>query len=160
MAHQQIGEILKVIQYLKECFIGFLIILLSGFLTNKAMAYSPKQIECITRNVYHESRGEGTRGMLAVAYVTLNRAKSGEFPSTPCGVVFQAHQFSWVRNRPAVKDKDQYEEVKQLVKGVVDGKYRDVTNGALYFNSLHKKPSGMDCTVRIGNHSFYKPRGD
>lgn len=157
MAHQQIGEILK---YAKD-FIIMSIIILSGLLfASKANAYSPKQLECIARNVYHESRGEGTKGMLAVAYVTLNRAKSGDFPSTPCEVVFQANQFSWVRNRPNVKDKDQYEEVKQLVKGVVDGKYKDVTNGALYFNSLHKKPRGMDCTVRIGNHSFYKPRGD
>ena len=157
MAHQQIGEILK---YAKD-FIIMSIIVLSGLLfTSKAHAYSPKQIECIARNVYHESRGEGTKGMLAVAYVTLNRAKSGKFPSTPCEVVFQANQFSWVRNRPAVKDKDQYEDVKQIVKGVVDGKYKDVTNGATYFHARAIKPkwsNRMDCTAKIGNHVFYKP---
>lgn len=128
---------------------------------NNAYAYSPQQIDCIARNVYHESRGEGKRGMLAVAYVTLNRVKSGDFRSTPCGVVFQAHQFSWVRNKPAVKDYEQYREVKQLVKEVVAGQHKDVTNGATYFHTRFIKPSWshkMNCTARIGDHVFYKPK--
>ena len=158
----QIGEILKLTQYLKECFIGFLIVLLSSFLANKALAYNPKQIDCIARNVYHESRGEGIKGMLAVAHVTLNRAKSGKFPSTPCGVVFQSNQFSWVRNKPVVRDQEQYSEVKQLVKEVVAGQHKDVTNGATYFHTRSIRPywsNKMNCTARIGNHVFYKPKG-
>lgn len=131
-------------------------------LQTKANAYSPQQIDCIARNVYHESRGEGTKGMLAVAHVTINRVKSGRFASTPCGVVFQAHQFSWVRNRPKIQDQEQYKEVKQLVKGVVEGQYRDVTGGATYFHTRSIRPywsNKMNCTARIGNHVFYKPKG-
>ena len=142
---------------------AFLIFISSSiFLSSKAQAYSQSQMECIAKNVYHESRGEGVKGMVAVAYVTINRAKSGKFPSTPCGVVFQAHQFSWVRNKPRIEDKEQYGEIKQLVKEVVNGQHRDVTGGATYFHTKQIRTrwsNSMSCTARIGNHVFYKPKG-
>ena len=65
--------------------------------------------------------------------------------------------FSWVKHNPKIKEKEQYERAKRLAQEVVDGKHKDASKGALYFNSLHKRPKGTVCTVRIGGHSFYKP---
>jgi len=118
---------------------------------------SKAQIECLSKAAYFESKGESDAGMLAVIHTTLNRVKDARFPKTICGVVYQKSQYSWVKHNPKVKEKEQYERAKRLSQEVVDGKHKDVSRGALYFNSLHKQPRGTVCTVRIGGHSFYKP---
>ena len=118
---------------------------------------SKAQIECLSKAAYHEAKGESDKGMLAVIHTTLNRVKDNRFPKTVCGVVYQKSQYSWTKYNPKVKEQEQYARAERLAKEVVDGKHKDNTQGALYFNSLHRKPSGTVCTVRIGGHSFYKP---
>ena len=122
-----------------------------------AIKYSENEMECLSLNTYFESKGESDAGMLAVIHTTLNRVKDARFPNTICGVVYQKCQYVWVKHSPKVKEKDQYERAKRLAQEAVEGKHRDTSRGALYFNSLHRKPSGTVCTVRIGGHSFYKP---
>ena len=63
---------------------------------------SPKaklQVECLAQNMYFESGHESEKGQIAVGMVTMNRVKSGEYPTTICGVVKQkvksTCQFSW-----------------------------------------------------------------
>lgn len=124
---------------------------------SQTQTLSKAQLECLSRVAYHESKGESDAGMLAVIHTTLNRVKDNRFPKTVCGVVYQKSQYSWVKNNPKVKEKEQYERAERLAKEVVAGKHKDNTKGALFFNSLHHKPSGTVCTVRIGGHSFYKP---
>ena len=119
--------------------------------------HDSKQVECLTRVIYHESRGQGEKGMIAVAFTTLNRVKDSRFPKTICGVVFEKHQYSWTKHNPPIKEKDAYEEAKQVALEVIKGKHRDMTKGSLYFNSNHSQPRGTICTIRIKNHSFYKP---
>ena len=118
---------------------------------------SKQQLECLSKAAYFESKGESDAGVLAVIHTTLNRVKDARFPNTICGVVHQKSQFSWTKHNPKIKEKEQYERAKRLAQEAVDGKHRDTSRGALYFNSLHKRPKGTVCTVRIGNHSFYKP---
>ena len=118
---------------------------------------SNSQIECLSKAAYHEAKGESDKGMLAVIHTTLNRVKDNRFPKTVCGVVYQKSQYSWTKYNPKVKEQEQYARAERLAKEVIDGKHKDNTKGALYFNSLHRKPSGTVCTVRIGGHSFYKP---
>ena len=125
--------------------------------SSQVQKLSKAQIECLVRNTYFESKGESDAGMLAVIHTTLNRVKDARFPSTICGVVYQKSQYSWVKHNPKVKEKDQYERAKRLAQEAVEGKHKDTSRGALYFNSLHKQPKGTVCTVRIGGHSFYKP---
>jgi spore germination cell wall hydrolase CwlJ-like protein len=48
-----------------------------------------KQLTCLAQNIYYEARSEEFDGKVAVAQVTLNRANSGKFPDTICGVVHQ-----------------------------------------------------------------------
>ena len=124
---------------------------------SQTQTLSKAQLECLSKVAYHESKGESDAGMLAVIHTTLNRVKDYRFPKTVCGVVYQKSQYSWVKNNPKVKEKEQYERAERLAKEVVAGKHKDNTKGALFFNSLHRKPSGTVCTVRIGGHSFYKP---
>ena len=64
--------------------------------------------------------------------------------------------FYWTKHNPKIKEKEQYERAKRLSQEVVDGKHIDNTRNALFFNSLHKQPKGTVCTIRIGNHSFYR----
>ena len=119
--------------------------------------YDHKQIECLTRNTYEEARGEPEKGKVAVIYTVLNRTKDNRFPSKPCAVIHSKGQFEWVGKSKSVKEHSTYQETKELVLEVLSGKHRDPTQGSLYFNSHHRQPKGTRCTIRIGNHSFYKP---
>ena len=125
--------------------------------SSQVQKLSKAQIECLSKAAYHEAKGESDKGMLAVIHTTLNRVKDNRFPKTVCGVVYQKSQHSWTKHNPKIKEKEQYERAKRLAQEVVDGKHKDNTRNALYFNSLHKQPKGTVCTTRIGGHSFYKP---
>src|SRR5215475_10421449 len=57
-----------------------------GLFDEKSRAKSEK---CLAEAVYFEARGEAVRGQIAVAQVILNRAFSGKYPDTVCGVVYQ-----------------------------------------------------------------------
>ena len=118
---------------------------------------SKAQVECLSKAAYFEAKSESDAGMLAVIHTTLNRVKDVRFPKTVCGVVYQPSQYSWTKHNPKIKEKEQYERAKRLSQEVVDGKHKDNTRNALYFNSLHQRPRGTICTTRIGGHSFYKP---
>ncbi len=52
-----------------------------------------RQIDCLARNLFFESRNEGEVGMRAVGAVTLNRV--GKYGSSICNVVYRHKQFSW-----------------------------------------------------------------
>jgi len=125
---------------------------------SQTQTLSNRQIECLALNTYHESRGDGEKGMLATIFVVLNRTKDRRFPSTPCKVIAQPNQFSWYGKGKTIKEPEMYDKAKRLAQEVVDGKHKDNTRNALFFNSLHKQPKGTVCTVRIGGHSFYKPK--
>ena len=48
-----------------------------------------KEQRCLAEAVYFEARSEPEEGQAAVAQVVLNRMKSGLYPSSICGVVYQ-----------------------------------------------------------------------
>lgn len=121
-----------------------------------AKGYDSIQTKCLAQNAYHEARGEGEKGMLGTIFVVLNRTKDSRFPSTPCKVIAQKNQFVWWGKGKTIKDPKAYDKAKQLVHEVLEGKYEDVTFGAIYFNAHHKSPKNSKFTVRIGNHSFFK----
>jgi spore germination cell wall hydrolase CwlJ-like protein len=55
-----------------------------------------RELRCLAEAIYFEARGEPERGQLAVGRVIINRAESGRYPDSICGVVYQnAHK----RNR-------------------------------------------------------------
>ena len=93
---------------------------------------SAEERECLARNVYFEARSETIAGQVAVAWVTLNRMESPNFPDTICGVVHQARtdsngnplrnqcQFSWYCDGKSDRIRNQraWEDV-QLITDVV-----------------------------------------
>ena len=46
-----------------------------------------KSVECLAMNMYHEARGQGTAGLLAVSSVVMNRVADERFPNNICGVI-------------------------------------------------------------------------
>ncbi|MGI8931086.1 MAG: cell wall hydrolase [Sphingomicrobium sp.] len=65
--------------------------------THSAGGVLDEQGKCLATAVYFESMGEPLEGQLAVAQVVINRARSGRYPASWCGVVKQKAQFSFVR---------------------------------------------------------------
>ena len=67
--------------------------LLGGGKPDYATLVDPKdnvrQMRCLAEAIYFESRCEPEAGQAAVAQVVLNRVRSGIFPTTVCGVVYQ-----------------------------------------------------------------------
>ena len=124
--------------------------------SSHAQKLSNKQIECLSINAYMEARSEGEKGMLATIFVVLNRTKDSRFPATPCKVIAQKNQFVWYGKGKTIKEPEMYDKAKQLVYEVLDGKHKDFTKGSIFFNAHHKAPKGTVCTIRIGNHSFFK----
>ena len=64
---------------------------------HRAGAELDEEGKCLATAVYFESMGEPLEGQLAVANVVINRARSGLYPTSWCGVVKQKAQFSFVR---------------------------------------------------------------
>lgn len=117
-----------------------------------------KEVLCLAKNIYHESRGESFEGKLAVAQVTLNRvAHKTLFKSTICGVVYQSKQFSWTINPRSVRDRSAWDESVKIAKAVMGG-LRLTNFDAIYYHTHAVKPSwrvGKQIVKVIGSHIFY-----
>lgn len=135
--------------------------------------FAQKEIECLADNIYFEAAYEPEKGKAAVAFVTLNRTKSGFFPETICGVVKQKTigvcQFSWYcEDRPkwlsytknlTTEQKVLYNDIRNLAIYVYANydKMDDPTKGALFYHADYVNPrwKNMIKTATIGRHIFY-----
>ena len=117
--------------------------------------------ECLVKAIYFEARSESLEGQLAVAEVILNRAASGLYPSTICGVVTQPAQFSFIRaGQFPVPDRSSEGWRKALAiadvarKGLAD----TIAPNVLWYHATYVAPSwGRRLTrfAQIGTHIFY-----
>lgn len=118
-----------------------------------------KDIECLARNVYFESRGEPVEGQLAVAQVTVNRVRSGEFQSDICKTVYARKQFSWTKNKhKKVKDAKAWDTSVAIATAVLTNSVRLPDFKALYFHTKQVMPKwnrDKQIVAIIGNHIFY-----
>ena len=117
------------------------------------------ELRCLAGAVYFESRGESLVGQLAVAHVVLNRAKSGRFPTSLCGVVHQKSQFSFVRGgrMPAVRNGGQWNNAVAIAQIARDGSWKNHAPGALFFHARYVSPGWRKTRVaQIDNHIFYR----
>jgi spore germination cell wall hydrolase CwlJ-like protein len=119
-----------------------------------------EETECLARAVYYESKGEPLQGQLTVAEVILNRAESGRFPSTICGVIRQRGQFSFVRGghipTPPANSRDW-----RVAVAIAEIAMADLADGAapraLFFHARHVSPAWRRARVAtVGNHVFYR----
>lgn len=112
---------------------------------------------CLTQNIYHEARGESLRGQIAVAYVTLNRVESNEFPNTVCEVVHQDCQFSWRCKAPEPINVEKWNEAKKLANSILDHE-NPIKGSVYYYNPRKSSPSWRRkyCSkyIDIENHRF------
>lgn len=126
-----------------------------------------KELTCLATNMYHEAKGEGDIGWLAVGMVTMNRMQSKRYPNTVCKVVYQnngkVYQFSWAGTKKKLTKpkKDLYNEIKELALLIYVHyeKLYDVTDNALFFHADYVDPywnKSMKKTTKIGRHIFYK----
>jgi len=120
-------------------------------------AYSQSDVSCMAHAVYHEARGESIKGQEAVAHVVLNRSKSDMFPNSICGVVYQPHQFTNIKQTKPRFDSLAWNQAMLISAKTLAGLSKDPTNGAKYFYAHMKvKPkwSESKLKIKIGNHSF------
>jgi N-acetylmuramoyl-L-alanine amidase len=119
-----------------------------------------REEECLAGAVFFEARSESLEGQLAVAQVIINRAKSGRFPSSLCGVVMQPSQFSFVRggSMPAIpRGTRDWQEAVAVAKIARDGLWQSPVPKALFFHARHVSPGWrLTRLAAVGNHIFYR----
>ena len=133
---------------------------------NQLTKETQKQVDCLADNIYYEAGFEPDAGKVAVALVTLNRMQDPRFPKDICGVVKQRTtsvcQFSWFCSKVSIKNKDAYEQAKEVAVYVYANyeNLKDITKGALYYHADYVNPRWkLEKTTVIGRHIFYKESG-
>ena len=128
-----------------------------------------KQLDCLTRNIYHEAATESFEGKVAVAQVTMNRVESGRFARDVCGVVYQKNiiyekvvcQFSWTCNGTSTVKPiylAHYKESEEVAKKVLLENFRlPSMKSAIYYHADYVNPRwGKPQVAKIGRHIFYR----
>ena len=131
-------------------------------------ARSDREQRCLVEAIYFEARGETEAGQAAVAQVVLNRAVSGLYPASVCGVVYQnrhrymACQFSFACEGKSLRiaDAESWRTAQRIAKEVLDGKtwIADV-GGSTHYHANYVRPRWarrLQRMDRIGSHIFYQ----
>lgn len=132
------------------------------------------ELSCMARAIYFEARGEPVDGQIAVGRVILNRARSGHYPATVCGVVYQNDhrrnrcQFSFACDgKPdEIRDTDSWGAI--LMRAAVllatdeqcteDAASRGSIGMSTHYHATYVSPRwsrSLQETGRIGHHVFY-----
>jgi spore germination cell wall hydrolase CwlJ-like protein len=126
-----------------------------------------RQQDCLAQAIYYEARGESQRGQIAVAEVIMNRVRSGAYPNSVCGVVYQGShrstgcQFTFtcdgsLNQRPRGRAWDR---AQRVATAVMSGYTRPITQGATHYHTHAVNPvwnSGLVETTNIESHVFYR----
>ena len=127
-----------------------------------------KELACMNEVMFFESRNQSREGMKALLTVILNRKQARGFPSSICGVVQQANQFSYRRSvghgvviKPQPKnsaDKLALLKIQSLSRSVVQGTFKpNLPKEVLWYTKHSVKKSwmeGMTIVARIDSHKF------
>ena len=128
-----------------------------------------QDLNCLTKNIYHEARGEPIDGQYAVAEVTMNRVASKHYPNTVCSVVFQENfdvirkrnvsAFSWTEiDTVGPIDRKIWNRAWKIAEEVYDEQAERRADGALFYHSKYIRPRwsrGKRRIAKIGRHIFY-----
>lgn len=127
-----------------------------------------KEVRCLAENIYFESASEPDLGKIAVAFVTLNRTRNKDFPSSVCDVVTQKTkstcQFSWfcLLENKTPRNSETYAKILDMASFVYINydKMKDPTFGALYYHADYVNPKwkNLNHSTTIGRHIFYVPK--
>jgi N-acetylmuramoyl-L-alanine amidase len=127
---------------------------------------TPSELDVVARTVWGEARGEGRKGMQAVAEVILNRARDPRWPGSPLEVVHQPRQFSaWNEDDPnrarmlllSLQDPSFRLAYRALLDALEGG---NITFGANHYFAAPLAPPQwsrrMIETTQIGRHRFFR----
>jgi spore germination cell wall hydrolase CwlJ-like protein len=129
-----------------------------------------KSEKCLAEAVYFEARGEAVRGQIAVAQVVMNRAFSGFYPNTVCGVVYQnkhrhlACQFTFAcdNNPDVIREPEMWERARKIAKAMLDGQiWLPEVDKSTHYHAYYVHPSWVNEMKRMykfGVHTFYRPK--
>lgn len=125
-------------------------------------------VMCLAMNMYHEARGDGEVGMMAVAEVTLNRVEDPRYPDNVCDVVTQGYrvgnracQFSWYCDGESdkMKDKEMADLAYELAVDYLTGLETNITNGATHYHASRVSPYWAPTKTYVAtvhSHLFYR----
>lgn len=132
--------------------------------------HGARERKCLAEAVYFEARSEPEEGQAAVAQVVLNRATSGLYPASICGVVYQnrthymACQFSFACEGKSLRvtEPEAWRTAVRIAEEVVQGRtYLSDVAGATHYHAKYIRPGWARRLVKmdvIGHHVFYKLR--
>ena len=131
---------------------------------------SARQMRCLAEAIYFESRSEPEDGQAAVAHVVLNRVRSGIYPTTVCGVVYQdrnrpfACQFTFACEGKSlrIEEPGPWAVATRIAQDVVSGaNYNPKVGEAVNYHANYVSPfwvGYLKRVDRIGAHIFYAMR--
>lgn len=132
---------------------------LDGAPTDDATAstVSGEDEHCLAVAVYYEARGEPLGGQVAVAQVIVNRARSGRFASTLCGVIRQPGQFSFVGRSFTPPANADWRKAAAVAHAVLASGSSGPVSRAMYFHANYVTPGwNRERLATIGHHVFYR----
>ena len=140
-------------------FISVLVTWAQPYVNTRAHAVSTAEINCIAETIYFESRGEGSEGMVSIAYVVLNRTITHN--KTICAVVHEPSQFSYYNphHQKPIREPDLW--IQSIAIGVFAqlGVIKNPIGNATMFNTTLMdswvRHDHMVMTKKINNHYFY-----
>jgi spore germination cell wall hydrolase CwlJ-like protein len=120
--------------------------------------------DCLANAVYFEARGEPLEGQLAVAEVVLNRAASGRYPATLCGVVTQPWQFSFVNRTGRIPAANRGSEAWRravAIARIAQDRVNSTlgSSDVLWYHADYVRPSWgrrLNRLTKVGLHIFYR----
>jgi spore germination cell wall hydrolase CwlJ-like protein len=129
-------------------------------LPRDTVSYTPADEECLAKNVYYEAGFEPENGKYAVAQVTLNRLKTGQWGKSICSVVYSKAQFSWTLKKNIHKPQGTaWLEAKWVAHTVLHQNMRVAPlQTATYYHADYVQPRWAKTVTRIqqvGAHIFY-----
>lgn len=113
-------------------------------------AVSSSDLTLLSAIIFCEAGGESYAGQVAVGAVVMNRVRSGAFPNSISGVVYQNGQFSPVANGALARalSNGNYRHCTSAAQAALAGS--DNTGGAKFFHRVNGAAG-----LVIGNHVFY-----
>lgn len=126
-----------------------------------------REQRCLAEVIYFEARSEAEDGRAAIAQVVLNRVKSGVYPDSVCGVVYQnrhrklACQFTFACEGKSLRvtEPEPWEAAVRIARDVYAGKiYLAEVGASTHYHADYVRPHWAKKLKKmdvIGRHIFY-----
>jgi spore germination cell wall hydrolase CwlJ-like protein len=113
--------------------------------------------DCLVRAMYFEANRSSDDGLLAVGNVVLNRAESGRYSETICGVVGQPRQFASGVLTRKMSDRD-LPRVERVAQSLLDGERHPKLSHAMFFHVATRRYNypNMKYVLVAGGNIFYE----